>query len=499
MVWHGLEDAEVGDEFVGQALVEILEFLGHVFQALAAEDARELATHFPEQRLPLAPVLQAQVAQVEEGQHLVLLRDGVVVHLGEVLHGDIVAGVGQLLEDLGLVAGEGDGVLGVRGVDESDDVHHHHLVVGHDGPARFAEQIRHGHLLLGADVLGGVDHVGGVLRDGVVHRAAEGGLAAVVVHAEAAAHVEVADGHPHLPQLGVDARGLLHGRLDLADIRDLAADVEVQLDHAVQQIALLQHLDGVQDFAGREAEFGVIPGAGLPLAGALGIELGAQADEGLDLELLGHLEDQRQLGHLLDGDDHLASGLAGQQGHADEGFVLVAVAEHQGLRVQIQAEGDHQFGLGACLHAVVVLVAGTNDLLDHFLRLVGLHRVDALVAALIAELDDGVPEGLVDLDHSVGQHLREPQIHRSPDALLLQVLDDLVDIAAQGFILGGSDLEMAFGVDAEVAAPPLADSVQGRGILDRPVLHGHPRGLLKPGRPPLAGSLFIWGKVQHFQ
>jgi hypothetical protein len=164
---------------------------------------------------PLAPVLQAQVAQVEKGEHLVLLRDGVVVHLGEILHGDVVPGVGQLLEDLGLVAREGPRVLGVRGVDEADDVHHHHLVIGHDGPARLAEQIRHGHLLLGADVLGGVDHVGGVLGDGVVHGAAEGGLAAVVVHAQAAAHVQVADGHAHLTELGVDAGGLLHGRLHL--------------------------------------------------------------------------------------------------------------------------------------------------------------------------------------------------------------------------------------------------------------------------------------------
>ena len=57
--------------------------------------------------------------------------------------------------------------------------------------------------------------------------------------------------------------------------------------------------------------------------------------------------------------------------------------------------------LGARLQAVVVLVAGADDLLDHFLGLVGLHRVDALVAALVAELIDGAKVHL-SLSHDAG-------------------------------------------------------------------------------------------------
>ena len=68
VIWHGLKDAEVGDELVGQALVEILEFFGNVFQALVAQDAREFPADFPEQDFPFGAVFQAQVTQVKERQ-----------------------------------------------------------------------------------------------------------------------------------------------------------------------------------------------------------------------------------------------------------------------------------------------------------------------------------------------------------------------------------------------------------------------------------------------
>src|SRR6185437_5326604 len=58
-------------------------------------------------------------------------------------------------------------------------------------------------------------------------------------------------------------------------------------------------------------------------------------------------------------------------------------------------------------------------------------------------------------------------------------------------VLGGRHFEMAFAVDAEVPVAPFTDAVQGRSVLDRPVLHGHRRGFLSRPEPAVAGSLFI--------
>ncbi len=62
---------------------------------------------------------------------------------------------------------------------------------------------------------------------------------------------------------------------------------------------------GEEDLGGVEAELGVVAGGGGPLALAAGLELGAEADEGLHPDLLGHADDVVELGELLDHDDDL--------------------------------------------------------------------------------------------------------------------------------------------------------------------------------------------------
>ncbi len=488
---QGLEDAEIGDELIGQGLVEVLELLGDVLHALVAEDARELAADLPEHDLALGPVVQGQVAQVEHRDELVLLGDGVVVHLGEVLHGDVVPGVGQLLQHLGLLPRQFHAVLGVGRVDQADDVDDGHGMIGGDRPSRFAHQGRHRHLFLAADLLGGVDHIGGVFLERVVHGTREGGPAAVIVHGHATAHVQVLQGHAPLAQLGVHPRGLLHGRLDLPYVRDLAAHVEVQFLQGIQHAALLESRDGFQDLLGVETELGVVPRRVLPFPAAHGVELEAQAQQGFHLQFLGHLQDQGQFRHLLHGDEHIAAGLLGQEGHADEGLVLVAVASHQGLGVQVHGKGDHQLGFRPCFQPKAVLVTRFHDLIHHLLQLIGLHGIDALVVAFVVEFLDGLPEGLVELRHPPGEDLRKSQGERRIDPFFLQVLDDFVQIAAEILILRGIDLQVSLAVDAEEVVTPLLHAVHRHRILKREVFHGH------LDDPPL-GTKFVIRKMGQF-
>jgi hypothetical protein len=58
----------------------------------------------------------------------------------------------------------------------------------------------------------------------------------------------------------------------------------------------------------------------------------------------------------------------------------------------VHREGDHQLGLGAGLQAVVVVLAGGDDLIDHLAQLVDLDGKDPAVVALVAFLLDGLAE-----------------------------------------------------------------------------------------------------------
>ena len=84
-----------------------------------------------------------------------------------------------------------------------------------------------------AHVLDVIDDVVGVFLQRVVDARFEIGLRAVVVDAQAAAHVQVLQAGAGARQLDVDARGFVHRALDLADVGDLAAQVEVQQLEAI--------------------------------------------------------------------------------------------------------------------------------------------------------------------------------------------------------------------------------------------------------------------------
>ena len=126
----------------------------------------------------------------------------------------------------------------------------------------------------------------------VVDRRLEVGLRAVVVDAQAAADVEVLDAGPDAVQLDIDAGRLGQGVLDVADVGDLAAEVEVHQLQAIGHVALLEVLEGFQDLGQGQAELGAIAGAGLPAAGAAGRQLDAHADRRADVQLLGVADDR---------------------------------------------------------------------------------------------------------------------------------------------------------------------------------------------------------------
>src|SRR5262249_51115588 len=157
-----------------------------------------------------------------------------------------------------------------------------------------------GHAGLVADALDAEHHVVGVFLQGVVDRRLEVGLRAVVVDAQAAADVQVADPGADPGQLDVNPRRLGQGALDAADVGDLAAEVEVDQLEAVGHVLLFQVLQGFEDLGQGQAELGAEAGTVAPAAGAPGRQLDAHAQHRPDVQLLGVADQGFQLGELLD-------------------------------------------------------------------------------------------------------------------------------------------------------------------------------------------------------
>ena len=79
-------------------------------------------------------------------------------------------------------------------------------------------------------------------------------------------------------QFDVDAGRLGQGVLDVADVGDLAAQVEVDQLQAIGHVALLEVLERLQHLGERQAELGAVAGAGPPAAGPARGQLDAHAE-----------------------------------------------------------------------------------------------------------------------------------------------------------------------------------------------------------------------------
>jgi hypothetical protein len=105
-----------------------------------------------------------------------------------------------------------------------------------------------------AHTLDVIDDVVGVFLERVVHARFEVRLRAVVIDAESAADVHITEARARALQFDIHASSFHHRGLDLTDVRDLAAEVEMQKLEAIFHARGLQFIEGAQRFGHGESE-----------------------------------------------------------------------------------------------------------------------------------------------------------------------------------------------------------------------------------------------------
>ena len=332
-----------------------------------------------------------------------------------------------------------------------------------------ADQMRHRELVLPARFGDRVDDVVGVFLQRVVDARVGRRVRAVVIHAQAAADVDVRDVEPHLAQLDVEARDLLQPDLDEADVGDLRAEMEVNQLDPIELVRGAQLVDGGHEVGGIETELGLLAAALLPPAEAARRELDADARGRRDAQLLRDLEQHVDLAQLLDDDEDLMAELLAHEREAHELFVLVAVADDQMVGVLGEPQHRLQLRLAAALEADAVLRAEFDDLFDDVPLLVDLDRVDGRVAAVIRELLTRVVKSQRQRVEPGPQDVREAQQHRELDTLLLEIVRQLIEIQLAIRMVGvGPNHDVATVVQVEESGAPPVDVVERLRRLGRP-------------------------------
>jgi hypothetical protein len=126
--------------------------------------------------------------------------------------------------------------------DTPNTLKHQHAVIGGDGPPALGNNGGMRHADFVAHALDVIDDIVGVLLQRIVDAGFEVGLGAVIVDAQPAAHIQVAQAGAGAHQVDVHAHRLVHRGLDLPDVGDLAAEMEVEQVQAVSHARVFQLL-----------------------------------------------------------------------------------------------------------------------------------------------------------------------------------------------------------------------------------------------------------------
>src|SRR5947209_6784677 len=115
-------------------------------------------------------------------------------------------------------------LAGTNFLDGAEDLDDQNAMVRDHCATALADDVRMADLLGVADISHIINDVVGVFLEGVIGRTVEGGAAAIIVHAQAAADIYEFDLETHLVKLGIKARRLLHGPFHNENVRNLGAD-----------------------------------------------------------------------------------------------------------------------------------------------------------------------------------------------------------------------------------------------------------------------------------
>src|SRR6185437_5914014 len=178
-----------------------------------------------------------------------------------------------------------------------------------------------------ADFLDVEDNVVGIFLEAVVDAGAEVGLGPVVIDAQAAADVDVFQTGAESLHLGINAHQFDDRVLDVADVVNLAAQVEVQQVHAVAHAMLAEIFQGIDDLSDEQAKLRSHAARLFPSARAFGRKFKAHDDRRLDVVKLGVFDDQFEFAEFLDDGNDVLANLGGEDDRLDEFIIFEAVAD----------------------------------------------------------------------------------------------------------------------------------------------------------------------------
>ncbi len=186
---------------------------------------------------------------------------------------------------------------------------------------------------------------------------------------------------PIRDKLRIEAGGFVHRALNLPDVGDLAAEMEVQQDETIFHAPAFQFFERAHDFRRGQAEFRAEAAGRFPASGAAAGELHAHADLRTYANFRRVFRDEMQLRIFFNHGDDLTPHLVGHHRHLDVLVVFKSVAD-DGSFVVGKRHHREQLGLGAGFQAEFERPPEFEHLFDDLPLLVDFDGINAAITRL---------------------------------------------------------------------------------------------------------------------
>ena len=235
--------------------------------------------------------------------------------------------------------------------------------------------------------------------------------------------------------------------------------MEMDQLQALFHVFLFEEIERFEQLAGCQAELAGVSPALFPFATSGGSELDAYPNIGAYTELFGDLRDKLQLIQFFYNEEDTFAHLLCQQGKLNVAFVLVSVADNQGIGIRVHGNHGMQFRFGAGFKTEIEFLSVTDNLLDHRAHLIHFNRVDDKVLGFIAVLFRCLFKAFGYLFDAVVQNIGEAKQHRSCHVTQLQLVYQFFQIHLYT-VFAGFDNYVPVLIDTKVRSAPAGDVVK---------------------------------------
>jgi len=180
------------------------------------------------------------------------------------------------------------------------------------------------------DIGKGIHAVVDILLDGIVDRTFRvAGTCAVIVYAQSATTVDILDVVAHLSEIAIVLCGLGESILYAADLRDLAADMEMDESDTVVQADIIELLQRLEQLHGREAELRCVATTLSPFSGPGRGQFDADADVWLHFQSFGRACNDIDFIEFFHHDENVLAQFLCEHGQLDVALILVSIANDE--------------------------------------------------------------------------------------------------------------------------------------------------------------------------